>query len=284
MLELHSCRSCGLSVARANIGAPAGTEHLWQDNGYAYAGETGLIEPIHVCLEDPKPQTPGTARAVYLDLATGKVDAGGSFVREVWLPPLLDPKLFGKCPRCGADCGPTSSNGISDLQTKGEQPFQELISVQVLEQPPRPDVDTPLQGRKALVFSDGRQTASRLAGTLKTFSFRDSLRPLLLAGMSALKQPAFTPSLDDAPLAIALGGAKHGVRLRPSGAEDGRLDRAGRSAAGLIGRVGVSLRCSCSSSIRRGCCISISATAAAIGFSASYSPMMPSIAFCSPCS
>jgi ATP-dependent helicase YprA (DUF1998 family) len=235
IVELHSCRSCGLSVARANIGAPAGTEHLWQDNGYAYAGDTGLIEPVHVCLEDPKPQGAGVVRPVWLDLATGKIDAGGTFVREVWLPPQLGDKLFGKCPRCGADCGQNSSNGISDLQTKGEQPFQELISVQVLEQPPRPGVDTPLQGRKALVFSDGRQTASRLAGTLKTFSFRDSLRPLLLAGMTALKQPIFAPSLDDAPLAIALGGARHGVRLRPSGAEDGRIERAGKRALDLIG-------------------------------------------------
>lgn len=230
VLELHSCRSCGLSVARANIGAPVGTEHLWQDNGSAYAGDTGMIEPVHVCLEDPKPQAAGTVRPVYLDLATGKIDGGGSFIREVWLPPLLGAKLFANCPRCGADCGQTSSNGISDLQTKGEQPFQELISVQVLEQPPRPDVDTPLKGRKALVFSDGRQTASRLAGTLKTFSFRDSLRPLLLDGMVALKNPKFSPSLDDAPLAIALGGARHGVRLRPSGAEDGRIELAGKRA------------------------------------------------------
>lgn len=235
VLELHSCRSCGLSVARANIGTPAGTEHLWQDNGFAYAGDTGLIEAVHVCLEDPKAQIAGTVRPAYLDLATGKIDGGGTFVREVWLPPLIGSKLFEKCPRCDANCGQPSSNGISDLQTKGEQPFQELISVQVLEQPPRPDSDTPLQGRKALVFSDGRQTASRLAGTLKTFSFRDSLRPLMLAGMTALKQPAFTPSLDDAPLAIALGGARYGVRLRPSGAEDGRMDRAGRRTVGLIG-------------------------------------------------
>src|SRR5690606_9801514 len=33
--ELHSCRSCGLSVARASVGAPAGVEHLWQENGSA---------------------------------------------------------------------------------------------------------------------------------------------------------------------------------------------------------------------------------------------------------
>lgn len=119
---------------------------------------------------------------------------------------------------------------ISDLQTRGEQPFQELISVQVLEQPPRPEVDTPLQGRKALVFSDGRQTASRLAGTLKTFSFRDSLRPLLLTGIADLQHPTYRPSLDDAPLAVALGAAKHGVRLRPVGDDQGTMNNFGMQA------------------------------------------------------
>lgn len=56
--------------------------------------------------------------------------------------------------------------------------------MQVLEQPPRPESHTPLKGRKALVFSDGRQSASRLAGTMKTYAFRDSVRPLLLTGMA----------------------------------------------------------------------------------------------------
>lgn len=233
--ELHSCRSCGLAVARANIGSPAGIEHLWQDNGRLYAGDTSLIDAIHVCLEDPMPQIAGAVRAAYLDLASGRIDGTGQFIREVWLPPQLAPTLFLSCPRCGAACGPNAGGGISDLQTKGDQPFQELISVQVLEQPPQPQSKTPLQGRKALVFSDGRQTASRLAGTLKTFSFRDSLRPLLLTGMHELKQPAFKPSLDDAPLAIALGAAKFEVRLRPTGDDDGRMNHAGEQVRSLIG-------------------------------------------------
>ena len=38
----------------------------------------------------------------------------------------------------------------------------------------------------------------------------------------------FTPSLDDAPLAIALGAAKYEVRLRPAGDDDGAMDRAGQ--------------------------------------------------------
>jgi ATP-dependent helicase YprA (DUF1998 family) len=234
--ELHSCRDCGLSVARANVGAPTGVEHLWQDNGLAYAGDTGVIQPIHVCLEDPLPQKPGTVRTAYLDLKSGRIGGNSEFSREVWLPPLMGTKLFEKCPRCEASCADTAPGGISDLQTKGEQPFKELISVQVLEQPPRPESTAPLQGRKALVFSDGRQTASRLAGEMKTFSFRDSLRPLLLTGMQALRTPIFTPSLNDAPLAISLGATKFGVRLRPSGDDEGAMDHAGRRANQLIGK------------------------------------------------
>ena len=208
---------------------------MWQDNGSAYAGETDVIHPVHVCLENPDAGNAGAARAAYLDIRTGRIDGAGTFIREIWLAPLLGGGLFDRCPRCDAPCGDNQSRGISDLQTKGEQPFQELIAVQVLEQPPRPEVLTALQGRKALVFSDGRQTASRLAGTMKTFSFRDSLRPLLLAGMEALRNPKYRPSLDDAPLAVALGAARFDVRLRPAGDDQGRLDALGRTALGLLG-------------------------------------------------
>lgn len=232
--ELHSCRDCGLSVARANVGASTGVEHLWQDNGRAYAGDTSVIQPIHVCLEDPIPQKPNMLRVAYLDLPSGRIGGSGKFSREVWLPSQMGPQLFEKCPRCEASCADKATGGISDLQTKGEQPFKELISVQVLEQPPRPESTAPLQGRKALIFSDGRQTASRLAGEMKTFSFRDSLRPLLLTGMQALRTPVFTPSLNDAPLAISLGAAKFGVRLRPSGDDEGAMDHAGRRAKNLV--------------------------------------------------
>ena len=232
--ELHSCRDCGLSVARANIGAPTGIEHLWQENGLAYAGDPGAVQAIHVCLEDPHPQQAGAVRAAYLDLRSGKIGGNGEHIREVWLPPLMGAKLFEKCPRCEASCAENALGGISNLQTKGEQPFKELISVQVLEQPPRPESTAALQGRKALVFSDGRQTASRLAGEMKTFSFRDSLRPLLLSGMEALGTSIFKPSLNDAPLAISLGAAKFGVRLRPSGDDNGPMDKAGKEALQLL--------------------------------------------------
>lgn len=232
--ELHSCRSCGLAVAHANIASPAGIEHLWQESGRAYVDDSQAVEPVHVCLEDPGGPMSST-RVAFLDTKSGRIDGPPSeSAREVWLPHLIDGYLFSQCPRCGTACGPTSSNGISDLQTKGEQPFQELVSVQVLEQPPRPEVETALKGRKALIFSDGRQTASRLAGTLKTFSFRDSLRPLLLAGMQDLSRSTFDASLDDAPMAIAVAAANRNVRLRPIGDVQDVMTTIGRDAMEVL--------------------------------------------------
>ncbi|MCA1791325.1 MAG: DUF1998 domain-containing protein [Thioalkalivibrio sp.] len=104
-----------------------------------------------------------------------------------------------------------------DHVTKGDEPFQEIVSSQVLEQPPRQEVDTPLKGRKALIFSDGRQAASRLAGKLQQYSMRDAVRPLLLDGLSRLEQRFGNPvTLDHAYAALLTGCAINGVTLRPA--------------------------------------------------------------------
>ena len=232
--ELHSCRSCGLSVARANAGAPAGIEHLWQDNGSAYAGETDVIHPIHVCLENPDAGTlglhvrPTSTSALGASMGRVRSSAKSGYrlsseaacstdVRAAVRPAATTspghfrPADQGRAAFSGTDCGPGARTTAT---ARGANR---------------------VQGRKALVFSDGRQTASRLAGTMKTFSFRDSLRPLLLAGMEALRNPKYRPSLDDAPLAVALGAARFEVRLRPAGDDQGWLDALGRTALGLLG-------------------------------------------------
>ncbi|MCB4821253.1 DEAD/DEAH box helicase [Roseicella aerolata] len=227
--ELHSCRSCGLAVASAFAGAPAGERHLWQDDGSAYIGENDAVEAVHVCLEPPSESAMSDAAVpMLLDPTTGRLNGAGEHQREVWMPAPYGTGRFAKCPRCGDE------GKISDLQTKGEEPFQQLVAVQVLEQAPRPDSDAPLKGRKALVFSDGRQSASRLAGLMKTFAFRDALRPLLLDGMKELHTPRYAPTLDDAPLAVALSAVRKGVRLRPVGDDTGALNEFGRQAAELL--------------------------------------------------
>jgi hypothetical protein len=226
VFELWSCRSCGIAVAHAYVGSPAGAQHLWPDDGAAYSDDAGVVREAYICLEDPGASAATPLAAADLDVYTGRLDGDGSRTRPVWCD-STGQSVFDRCPRCDAN------KQISDLQTKGDEPFQQLVAVQVLSQPPRPESEAPLKGRKTLVFSDGRQTASRLAGLLKTFAFRDSVRPLLLDGMEALARSPHQPSLDDAPLAVSLSAALNHVRIRPV---DDRGDYVGwgRRAAELI--------------------------------------------------
>ena len=90
------------------------------------------------------------------------------------------------------------------------------MSSQLLEQPPRPDVDTPLKGRKALIFSDGRQAASRLAGKLQQYSMRDAVRPLVLDGLEKLELRFGAVALEHAYAALLTGCVISGVTLRPA--------------------------------------------------------------------
>ena len=127
---------------------------------------------------------------------------------------------FIKC----AVCKKTARFGrsyVQDHQTKGDQPFQALVSRQVQIQPPAPVEASrfaPLQGRKVLTFSDSRQVAARLAPNLQLYSDRDSLRPLIAWGYRRLQSlPSMERilSLDDLYLAVLLASNSLNVRLRP---------------------------------------------------------------------
>ncbi len=122
-----------------------------------------------------------------------------------------------------------------DHQTKGDEPFQELISVQLLDQPARVEATSPLRGRKSLIFSDGRQAASRLSGKLKNFSLQDSIRPLLLAGLRMLEERFGEPvPLGYAYPAILYACAKLDVNFRLPGAEHEEFVRDLRKVYGFI--------------------------------------------------
>ena len=121
---------------------------------------------------------------------------------------------------CG-DTGPYGRSTVQDHQTKGDEPFQALVTRQIQVQQPGPEPPSrfaPLQGRKVLVFSDSRQTAARLAPNLQTYSTRDALRPLIVYGMTRLEENELfgsTLSLEDLYLAVLIAAAELGVRLRP---------------------------------------------------------------------
>ena len=222
VFEVYSCRDCGAAFFKAYAFKPADPDYLWTEDVGEIDDVEGAVQPLFLALEEPPPGS--DVRYSWLDPISGRLGSDNETAREIWLPSADQNAavgMFAKCPRCGANGAKT----ITDQTTKGDEPFQELVSAQLLEQPPRADVETPLKGRKSLIFSDGRQAASRLAGRLRQYSMRDAVRPLLLAGIGELERRSGGPvSLEHAYAAMLTGCVLHNVNLRPQQAPDFERD------------------------------------------------------------
>ena len=237
VFELFTCRNCGSAYARAYSDDILEPKFLWPEPGQRFeasAGHLSELRPIDLLLEPP---TIEAVQPAELDLLTGRLDPVvlGDRVRQVFLKRdrdaggSADPDddasdaAGGEFKPCGV-CGEQASFGrssVQDHQTKGDQPFQALVTRQIQVQPPSAQAYSdfaPLRGRKVLVFSDSRQTAARLAPNLQTYSMRDVLRPLLLRGwheLEAVGTLAPTLSLEDLYLAVLIGAHLLEVRVRP---------------------------------------------------------------------
>jgi Lhr-like helicase len=235
VLELYTCRNCGAAYARAFTDNVAAPDFLWSEAGGAFRTEDGHVselELIDILLEPP---ATSDVEPVDLDLITGRINPAtpSPRVRTVHLkkdrlptassngsPTPAKPGEFRPCGVCETTAG-YGRTSIQDHQTKGDQPFQALITKQIQLQPPGPQPATPLaplRGRKVLVFSDSRQTAARLAPNIQSYSARDVIRTLLIWGFDKLAQiPTIAPllSLDDASLAVVLASKVLNVRVRP---------------------------------------------------------------------
>lgn len=236
VFELYTCRNCGSAYARAyteNLQEPS---FLWNEPGGRFesvAGQITELSPLDLLLEEP---TLGVEPAE-LDLVTGRLNptALGERMRQVFLkldrlggadedgdetPDSEATGEFRPCAVCGQRAG-YSRSSVQDHQTKGDQPFQALVTRQIQVQPPSPQPYSdfaPLRGRKVLAFSDSRQTAARLAPNLQTYSMQDVLRPLILRGwrdLDAVDMLAPSLNLEDLYLAVLVGARLLSVRLRP---------------------------------------------------------------------
>jgi len=236
VLEYFTCRHCGTSYARAYTTDVNNPLYVWADPGERLQTGAGMFEPIHALdLLLEAPPHPERGRAVDYDLRTGRLnlDQPSDRSRIVYLRPEADmtadddeearaePGEFAPCGCCGKVhvFGRTS---VQDHQTKGDQPFQALLSTQIRIQPPGPQPATefaPLRGRKVLIFSDSRQVAARLAPTLQAYSLKDSIRALLPVGYRMLAQdPQFGPSISlnqSFFFAVVIAAHRFGVRVRP---------------------------------------------------------------------
>lgn len=251
VLPYFTCRYCGTSYARAytkDVGKP---EHLFAEAGHKLLTAEGFVtefEPLDILLEEPTTATQGL-EAIY-DLGSGLMNMSGpmAHTRTVYLPPAsvglgaggqsedddseeeddegdgsAGAASLGQFIPCGC-CDRSVWGGKSSVQdhlTKGDQPFQAVVSAQIKVQPPGTQKATefaPLRGRKVLVFSDSRQVAARLAPALQVFSLKDTLRALLPAGYRTLANDVvFGPSLrlEHAWMAAVVAAHQFGVRLRP---------------------------------------------------------------------
>jgi len=240
VLELFTCRLCGTAYARGYCAQPAEPSTVWNEPGAELrtAGElSDPLQPLDMMLsasaldEFSEPAT--------YDLITGTINPGqpSQRTRLVYLaigqstsaavddddetaqPESVDAGVFHVCGACRRRSGLANASPVQDHETKGDQPFQVLVSRQLQVQPPGPQPETafaPLRGRKVLVFSDSRQVAARLAPNLQMFAARDSLRPLIAMGWQRLaKIPQFVLRLEDIYSAVLIAAHQLGVRLRP---------------------------------------------------------------------
>lgn len=239
VFELFTCRQCGTAYARAYTDDVENSSFLWHEPGKAFntaSGPLAELQPIDLLLEEPSDDV-GNAELKEFDLVTGRLNPHdlGERWRMVWLryprhgehqqdsdDDATKIKITGEFVPCGV-CGERASFGrtsVQDHQTKGDQPFQALVSRQLEVQSPGPqraDDFAPLRGRKVLAFSDSRQVAARLAPNVQDYSLRDAVRPIVLKGWHELSQQMIgsTLSLENLYLAAMVGAKLLGVRLRP---------------------------------------------------------------------
>ncbi|MGP3955614.1 DEAD/DEAH box helicase [Nonomuraea sp. 3N208] len=237
VFELYTCRHCGSAYARAYTDDVLEPSYLWHEPGGEFQTASGSIpelQPLDLLLEDP---SEGNVDPADLDLVTGRLNSEelGARNRSVFIPRLRggesvkgdddddEVEANGEFKPCGI-CGQLAGFGrssVQDHQTKGDQPFQALVTRQIEVQPPgaQPYTDfAPLRGRKVLAFSDSRQVAARLAPNLQDYSMRDVIRPLILRGWRELAdQEVLTKSLslERLYLTVMVGARLLSVRLRP---------------------------------------------------------------------
>jgi ATP-dependent helicase YprA (DUF1998 family) len=243
VLEFYTCRNCGSAYVRAYTNDLENPEFLWSEHGERFStivgGTIDELQSLDILLEADRLNE--LVELVEIDLDTGRLNPDHDeekrirpvFIKRNRLPEIYEEneqddrdtgeaKLgeFKPCGVCG-ETAPYNRSSVQDHQTKGDQPFQALITKQLQVQPPNSNQATPfapLRGRKVLIFSDSRQTAARLAPNIQNYSSQDTLRPLIVVGFRRLQQIPILQnslSLSDVFLAALIAANQFKLRLRP---------------------------------------------------------------------
>lgn len=198
VFEILTHRDCGAAYLRAFATSPT-ADFLWHERGGKLTEFGKPLHELHLFLEEPHPDQRGDAEPLLLDVQTGRVlstassdKAGTRLCYRARKPAekVTNATTFGVCPACTRRTQSGGSLKIMDLATKGEQPFANLVREQFVSQLATKESSEqhPNEGRKALLFSDGRQKAARLARDLPREVERDSFREALALACHNLAQ------------------------------------------------------------------------------------------------
>lgn len=198
VFELLTHRDCGAAYLRA-FATSAAPDFLWHERGGTLAEFGKPLHELHLFLEEPHPDQRGKVEPMLVDVQTGRVlstattEEGGTrlcYRALVAAEKVTNTTTFSECPACTRRTQSGGSLKIMDLATKGEQPFANLVREQFVSQfaTKEPSEQHPNEGRKALLFSDGRQKAARLARDLPREVERDSFREALVLACKELHE------------------------------------------------------------------------------------------------
>ncbi|MGE6755527.1 DEAD/DEAH box helicase [Rossellomorea sp. NPDC071047] len=191
--EVLTHRYCGSAFIKGyiqeNVQYPT---YLWNESGHGIVGEK--LKEIHLLVEQPHENALEKNRIspLWIHIETGYINNVPPASMEGYIQVyesvekiskrrhnryFSNAYSFEKCPCCLK----SAKYNIRDLRIKGEQPFANLIREQFIIQPPVEGKEENVnEGRKVLIFSDGRQKAARLARDIPSEVEKDAIRQLIL--------------------------------------------------------------------------------------------------------
>lgn len=189
--EIVTHRYCGSAFIKGFIEEEAHfPTYLWNESGHGIVGEK--LQEIHLLIEEPHQVAKDRIDPLWIHVESGYVLDEPPITMEGYIKVYKsvekkskrkhnryysNAKSFENCPCCLK----SSKFNIRDLRVKGEQPFANLIREQFNIQPPVEGKSENInEGRKVLIFSDGRQKAARLARDIPNEVEKDAIRQLIL--------------------------------------------------------------------------------------------------------
>lgn len=207
--ELLSHRDCGAAFLLGFVDDKL--DFVWDEPGLVIDESMRELLAVEMLIDgDPHVKARKNCEQKWLDIRSGRLSARPPATpdrawRSVWVTTRETDEgyRFKPCPVCLRTWGERSK--IERHATFGENPFTVLVGRQLASQPPvdwRDDqLDEksryPNQGRKVLVFSDGRQKAAKLARDIPRITEIDVFRTALCLAANRLQQLGREVRLND---------------------------------------------------------------------------------------